>query len=78
MRIVPVERLWRVALVTLGLAALWAAKSLVAVVTGANKQQLVRRLLSNDPTLPITVALGGHPSPVLVLESSADPFEGHL
>ena len=64
--------------VTLGLATLWAAKSLVAVVTGENKRQLVRRLLSNDPTLPITVALGRHPSPILVLESSADPIEGQL
>ncbi len=59
--------------VTLGLRVLWAARSLVAVVTGEAKKPMVERLLAGDPALPITRALRGHPAPVLILDRAADP-----
>lgn len=61
--------------VTLGLATLWAARSLIAVASGAAKRSVVQRLLDGDRSLPITLALAGHPAPLLILERSADPGE---
>ena len=59
--------------ITLGLSVLWRSRVLVSVVAGTGKAKVVRRLLAGDRTLPITLALQGHPRPVLLLERSADP-----
>lgn len=59
--------------ISLGLATLWRARSLIAAVSGETKRTIVERLLQGDTSLPITLALSGHPCPVLILEHSADP-----
>ena len=57
--------------ITLGLATLWQARSLIAVASGKRKGLLLRRLLADDRSLPITLALAGHPSPILLLDNEA-------
>lgn len=57
--------------ITLGLRALWAADTLIAIATGAAKRPMVKRLLEGDTSLPITRALSGHPNPILILDEAA-------
>lgn len=52
--------------VTLGLAALRAARDLCVVVTGAAKGPVLRRVLDGDATLPLTLALQGRSATVFV------------
>jgi 6-phosphogluconolactonase len=56
---------------TLGLKALSQAKHLVAIINGKDKAEMAQRLLQGDKSLPITLALQGHPSPVLILDAAA-------
>jgi 6-phosphogluconolactonase len=56
---------------TLGLRAIWRAKNLVAIVTGPDKAEMVRRLVEKDHKLPITLALNGHPNPILLVDAAA-------
>lgn len=55
--------------ITLGLAALWSCKSLIAVIMGENKLDISKRIFSGDEDLPISIALRGHPSPIVIIES---------
>lgn len=57
--------------VTLGLGPLRASGTLVAVALGAGKAEMVRRLRAGDASLPITLALQGHPDAVLLLDKAA-------
>jgi len=61
----PAER------VTLGLAPLRRSRRLVTVALGAGKADMVRRLRAGDATLPITLAMQGHPDAVLLLDRAA-------
>ncbi len=57
--------------VTLGLRPIWNARELITIITGVGKCGMVHRLLAGDTSLPITVALQGHPNPVLILDRAA-------
>ena len=57
--------------VTLGLAALRACEDLVVVVTGSAKGPILRRVLDNDQTLPLTLALEGRESTIFLDEACA-------
>jgi 6-phosphogluconolactonase len=57
--------------VTLGLGPIRASKTLVTVALGAGKAPMVRRLREGDETLPITLAMQGHPDAVLLLDRAA-------
>jgi 6-phosphogluconolactonase len=57
--------------VTLGLKPIRAARTLVLVALGAGKADMVRRLRAGDESLPITLALKGHPNAVLLLDRAA-------
>ena len=57
--------------VSLGLKSIWAASELIVVIPGANKASLVQRLLDGDTSLPITLAVQGHPDPILFLDRAA-------
>jgi 6-phosphogluconolactonase len=61
----PKERL------TLALRPIWEAEVLVTIATGADKAPMVKRLLEGDESLPITLALAGHRSPILILDKDA-------
>ncbi len=56
---------------TLGLRSLWESHELIAIITGKDKSEMVRRLKSGDMSLPITRALQGHARPVLILDEAA-------
>lgn len=56
---------------TLALRALWESHELIAIVTGKDKADMVKRLLAGDMALPITRALHGHARPVLILDEAA-------
>jgi 6-phosphogluconolactonase len=56
---------------TLGLRALWSCKNLVALVTGTEKAEMVKRLIDRDMKLPITLAMNGHANPLLLLDAAA-------
>jgi 6-phosphogluconolactonase len=56
---------------TLGLRAIWGCKHLVALVTGKDKAQMVKRLMERDSELPITLALYGNPNPLLLVDAAA-------
>jgi 6-phosphogluconolactonase len=57
--------------VTLGLGTIRAARSLVTIALGAGKVDMVRRLRAGDTTLPITLAMQGHPDATLILDRAA-------
>lgn len=56
---------------TLGLKAIWQSENLVAIINGKNKAEMAQRVLQGDETLPMTLALKGHPAPVLILDAAA-------
>ncbi len=57
--------------VTLGFKPIWEAKKLTLIVLGKNKQKILQRVLEGDESLPITLALKGHPKPLLLLDKDA-------
>lgn len=57
--------------VTLGLKPIRAARTLVLVALGAGKAEMIRRLRAGDATLPVAMALTGHPRAVLLLDRAA-------
>lgn len=57
--------------VTLGLGPIRACRSLVTIALGAGKVEMVRRLREGDTTLPITLAMQGHPDATLILDRAA-------
>ncbi len=61
----PLKRL------TLGLRALWEAERLVALVSGEDKAEMVKRLVNGDKSLPIALALQGHKEPWLIVDEGA-------
>jgi len=61
----PAER------VTLGLGTIRAARSLITIALGAGKVEMVNRLRAGDTSLPITLALQGHPDATLLLDRAA-------
>lgn len=54
--------------ITLGLRALWEARQIVAVFTNPKKAPVLQRVLDGDESLPMTMALSGHPAPSLLLD----------
>ena len=56
---------------TLALRPIWEAEHLVTIATGGDKSPMVKRLLAGDESLPISIALSGHASPVLILDNAA-------
>jgi 6-phosphogluconolactonase len=61
----PAER------VTLGLGTLRASRSIITIALGAGKVEMVRRLRAGDRSLPITLAMEGHPDATLILDRAA-------
>ncbi len=61
----PAER------VTLGLGPIRASRTLITIALGAAKADMVRRLRDNDTSLPITLAMQGHPNAILILDRAA-------
>jgi 6-phosphogluconolactonase len=61
----PAER------VTLGLGTIRAARSLITIALGAGKVEMVRRLREGDTSLPITLAMQGHPNATLIVDRAA-------
>jgi 6-phosphogluconolactonase len=57
--------------VTLGIKPIRASKTIVTVALGAGKAAMVRRLLDDDMSLPITLAMKDHPDAVLLLDRAA-------
>jgi 6-phosphogluconolactonase len=57
--------------VTLGLGTIRASRSLVTIALGAGKVEMVRRLRDGDASLPITLAMHGHPDATLILDRAA-------
>jgi 6-phosphogluconolactonase len=57
--------------VTLGLRPIWEAKELFLIVLGRGKAEMLKRALDGDKSLPITLALQGHPNPTLILDEEA-------
>ncbi|HLU70413.1 MAG TPA: 6-phosphogluconolactonase [Fibrobacteria bacterium] len=57
--------------VTLGLGPIRASRTLITVVLGAGKVDMVRRLRDHDVSLPITRAMQGHPNAILLLDRAA-------
>ncbi|MCD6025225.1 MAG: 6-phosphogluconolactonase [Fibrobacteria bacterium] len=57
--------------VTLGLRPIRESGMLIAVALGAGKAERVRQLRDGDETLPITVAMKGHPRAVLLVDKAA-------
>jgi 6-phosphogluconolactonase len=56
---------------TLGLRCLWEAQTLIAIVTGKDKAEMVAKVKAGDRSLPLTRALAGHPKPLLILDEAA-------
>ena len=54
--------------VTLGLKPIWEAKELFLIVLGSGKAEMLKRALEGDKSLPITLALEGHPNPTILLD----------
>jgi 6-phosphogluconolactonase len=57
--------------VTLGLKPIRAARTLLLVALGAGKAEMIRRLRAGDESLPVTLAMKGHPNAVLLLDRAA-------
>jgi 6-phosphogluconolactonase len=57
--------------VTLGLKTIQNSRRLITVALGAGKTEMVRRLLAGDRSLPITLAMQGHPDAILLLDRAA-------
>ncbi len=57
--------------ITLGLKPLWECKRLIAIVLGASKAPMVKRLREGDMSLPITMALAGNDDSILILDRAA-------
>jgi 6-phosphogluconolactonase len=57
--------------VTLGLKPIRESGMLIAVALGAGKAERVRQLRDGDESLPITVAMKGHPRAVLLVDKAA-------
>lgn len=57
--------------VTLGLGPIRASRTLITIVLGAGKVDMVRRLREGDASLPITLAMQGHPNAILILDRAA-------
>jgi 6-phosphogluconolactonase len=57
--------------VTLGLKPIRESGMLIAVVLGAGKAERVRQLRDGDESLPITLAMKGHPHAVLLVDKAA-------
>ena len=57
--------------VTLGLKPIRESGALVTVALGAGKAERVRQLRDGDESLPITLAMKGHPNAVLLLDKAA-------
>ncbi len=57
--------------VTLGLKPIRACGHLITVALGAGKVEMVKRLQAGDSTLPITLAMQGHPHATLLLDLAA-------
>ncbi len=57
--------------VTLGLKPIQQSRRLITVALGAGKVEMVRRLREGDASLPITLAMQGHPDAVLLLDRAA-------
>lgn len=57
--------------VTLGLGPIRESRALITIALGAGKAEMVRRLRENDVSLPITLAMQGHPNATLILDRAA-------
>jgi 6-phosphogluconolactonase len=57
--------------VTLGLKPIRESGALITVALGAGKAERVRQLCDGDESLPITLAMKGHPHAVLLLDKAA-------
>jgi 6-phosphogluconolactonase len=57
--------------VTLGLKPIRESGALITVALGAGKAERVRQLCDGDESLPITLAMKGHPNAVLLLDKAA-------
>ena len=57
--------------VTLAFKPLWEASQLILLVTGSGKREIVSRILAGDETLPVVLALKGHPHPVILMDRAA-------
>ena len=57
--------------VTLGLKPIRASKRLILIALGAGKAEMVARLRAGDTSLPVTLAMQGHPNAVLLLDRAA-------
>lgn len=57
--------------VTLGLGPIRASRAVITIALGAGKVEMVRRLREGDSSLPITLAMQGHPDATLLLDRAA-------
>jgi 6-phosphogluconolactonase len=57
--------------VTLGLKPIRESRMIVTVALGAGKAERVRQLRDGDETLPVTLAMKGHPHAVLLVDKAA-------